>query len=82
MEGSGGAGFGSPGNAVATRGGFFKLSPAENQLSAQARWFVYSHQVISMSSFSDPSFKEMLCAAGHVAILTKYMLLKYIEAEN
>ena len=34
-----------------------------------------------MSSFSDPSFKEMLCAAGHVAILTKYMLLKYIEAE-
>jgi len=82
-QGSGSSGGGLSGNdgVAGLRGGFFKLSPAETQLSSQARWFVYSHQVVSLASFSDPWFKEMLCSAGQVAILTRYMLLKYIEAE-
>ena len=61
--------------------GPFTLTAEEKQLSSQARWFVYSHQVISMTAFTDPWFKEMLNTAGHVVILTRYMLLKYIEAE-
>ena len=50
--------------------------------SAQARWVVYSSQIVSFKTFNNEYFKLMLQAANpNVSILTVKMLKEFIATE-
>ena len=78
-----GAGGGGGGAAIQPPPSLFAVSDRQRAFSAQARWVVYSRQLISFAAFDDEYFKDMLRAVGGAgaAILTKELLKKYIEAE-
>ena len=75
----------------------FNLSRNDKALTAQARWFLYSQQKVSMRSFTDPYFATMMEAQAAVSsvpfstdttynyppspLLTIFKLKQYIEAE-
>ena len=75
----------------------FNLSRNDKALTAQARWFLYLQQMVSMHSFTDPYFATMMEAQAAVSsvpfstdttynyppspLLTIFKLKQYIEAE-
>lgn len=60
----------------------YRLSPQQGQLTAQAKWYVYSEMYISKRSFEDDYFKAMFTSFDVKAkVLTVKMLKNYVKAE-
>jgi hypothetical protein len=62
----------------------YSLTPKQEMLSSQAAWYVYSKQMVTKSTFKDRYFIQMQLAgrkAGEGAVLSKYMLRRYVRAE-